>query len=162
MISKLKRRKKRSSLEKKRRVKYGLRISRERSGLSTESSEGSSASAPQKKVKPALEVRSNGYNGCNGGWPSARLFGWSAADWSRPATNQSISSERKRKSLLFCWERKSWTSCCWPAAAKRVQIRHKTWQHELHTPRTAHRVFRCFQTQHPNAPLHAHATFKYI
>jgi len=36
MISKLKRRKKRSSLEKKRRVKYGLRISRERSGLSTE------------------------------------------------------------------------------------------------------------------------------
>jgi len=58
----------------------------------------------------------NGYNGYNWGWPSARLFGWSAADWSRPATNKSISSERKRKSLLFCWERKSWTSwlltCC--------------------------------------------------
>jgi len=57
-----------------------------------------------------------GYNGYNGGWPSARLFGWSAADWSRPATNKSISSERKRKSLLFCWERESWTSwlltCC--------------------------------------------------
>ena len=33
---------------------------------------------------------SNGYNGYNGGWPSARLFGWSAADWSRPATNKSI------------------------------------------------------------------------
>jgi len=43
-------------------------------------------------------------------WPSARLFGWSAADWSRPATNKSVSSERKRKSLVFCWERKSWTS----------------------------------------------------
>jgi len=46
------------------------------------------------------------------GW----LFGWLAADWSRPATNKSISSERKRKSLLFCQERKSWTSwlltCC--------------------------------------------------
>ena len=58
----------------------------------------------------------NGYNGYNWGWPSARLFGWSAADWSRPATNKSISSERKRKNLLFCWERKSWTSwlltCC--------------------------------------------------
>ena len=56
-------------------------------------------------------------NGYNGGWPSAsRLFGWSAADWSWPATNKSISSERKRKSLLFCWERESWTSwlltCC--------------------------------------------------
>jgi hypothetical protein len=35
----------------------------------------------------------NGCNGYNGGWPSARLFGWSAADWSRPATNKSISSE---------------------------------------------------------------------
>jgi hypothetical protein len=40
--------------------------------------------------------------GYNGGWPSARLFGWSAADWSRPATNESISSERKRKSLVLC------------------------------------------------------------
>ena len=39
-------------------VKYGLRTSRKRFGLSTESSEGSSASAPQKKVKPALETRS--------------------------------------------------------------------------------------------------------
>ena len=56
-------------------------------------------------------ARNNGYNG---GWPSARLFCWSAADWSRPATNKSISSERE--SLLFYWERKSWTSwlltCC--------------------------------------------------
>jgi len=52
----------------------------------------------------------NGYNGYNGRWPSARLFGWSAADWSRPATNKSISSERKREGLLFCWGRKSWTS----------------------------------------------------
>ena len=52
----------------------------------------------------------NGYIDYNRGWPSATLFKWSAADWSRPATNNSISSERKRKSLLFCWERKSWTS----------------------------------------------------
>jgi len=37
----------------------------------------------------------------NGGWPSARLFGWSAADWSRPATNKSISSKRKRKSIVL-------------------------------------------------------------
>jgi hypothetical protein len=29
------------------------------------------------------------------------LFGWSAADWSRPAANKSLSAERKRKSLLF-------------------------------------------------------------
>ena len=42
------------------------------------------------------------YNGYNGEWPSARLFGWSAADWPRPATNISISSERKRKSVVFC------------------------------------------------------------
>jgi hypothetical protein len=41
------------------------------------------------------------YNGYNGGWPSARLFGWSAADWSRPATNKSISSERKKKSIVL-------------------------------------------------------------
>jgi hypothetical protein len=33
----------------------------------------------------------NTYNGYNGGWPSARLSGWSAADWSRPATNKSMS-----------------------------------------------------------------------
>jgi hypothetical protein len=48
---------KRSRLEIKRRVKNGLRTSRRRFGLSTESSEGSRASAPQKKVKPALETR---------------------------------------------------------------------------------------------------------
>ena len=66
----------------------------------------------------------NGYNGYNhGGWPSARLFGCSAAaDWSRPATNKSISSERKGKSVLFCWERKSWKVGCWPVAAKRVGL----------------------------------------
>jgi len=29
--------------------------------------------------------------------PSANLFGCSAADWSRPATNKSKSSERKKK-----------------------------------------------------------------
>jgi len=44
------------------------------------------------------------------GWPLARLFCWSAADWSWPATNKSISSERKRNSLVFCWERKLWAS----------------------------------------------------
>ena len=42
---------------------------------------------------------------------------WLIGCWlSRPATNKSISLERKRKNLLFCWERKSWTSwlltCC--------------------------------------------------
>ena len=36
------------------------------------------------------------YNGYNGGWPSASLFGWSAADWSQPATN-----EEKRKKILL-------------------------------------------------------------
>jgi len=29
----------------------------------------------------------NGDTGYKGGWPSARLFGWSAVDWSRPGTN---------------------------------------------------------------------------
>jgi len=40
-----------------------------------------------------------GYNGYdyNGGWPSARLFGWAAADWSRTATNKSKSSERSKE-----------------------------------------------------------------
>jgi len=37
------------------------------------------------------------------GWPSASLFWRLAADWSRPATNKSISSERKGESLMFCW-----------------------------------------------------------
>jgi len=41
------------------------------------------------------------HNGNNEGWPSARLFGWSAADWSRPATNKSISSERRKKSIVL-------------------------------------------------------------
>ena len=59
-----KRREKRPRLEKKRRVKYGLRTSRKRFGLSTESSEGSSASAPQKKVEPALEIRSKAAGAC--------------------------------------------------------------------------------------------------
>ena len=35
-----------------------------------------------------------------GGGPSARLFGRSAADWSWPATNKSISSERKK--TFYC------------------------------------------------------------
>ena len=30
------------------------------------------------------------YNGYNEGWPSAGLFGWSATDWSRPATMSSF------------------------------------------------------------------------
>jgi hypothetical protein len=30
------------------------------------------------------------YNGYIGNWPSARLFRWSAADWSRPATRVAI------------------------------------------------------------------------
>jgi len=30
--------------------------------------------------------KDHGYKGYNGGWPSARLLGWSAADWSRPST----------------------------------------------------------------------------
>jgi len=47
-----------------------------------------------------------GYSNYKGIWPSAKLFGWSAADWSRRATNNSISSERKRKSLVFCWKEK--------------------------------------------------------
>jgi len=57
----------------------------------------------------------NGYNDYNGGWPSARLFGWSAADWSWPATNISISSERKRKSLA--------------ASALAAVLLDRMWQH---------------------------------
>jgi len=50
MISMRKRKKKRTSLEKKRRVKYGLRTSRKRFGLSTESSEGSTTVSDQITV----------------------------------------------------------------------------------------------------------------
>ena len=64
----------------------------------------------------------NGYNGYIGGWPSARLFGWSAADWSRPATNKFIGSKRKRSSLLFCWERKLWTSWLLTCCSKKVGL----------------------------------------
>jgi len=58
-------------------------------------------------------------NGYNGGWPSARLFGWSAADWSRPATNKSISSERKSCSAE---KRNHEQVGCWLVAAKRVGL----------------------------------------
>jgi len=78
------------------------------------------------------------YNGYNGGWPSARLFGWSAADWSRPATNKSISSERKRKSLLFSWERKSWTSWLLTCCSK------KGWAAEKSTKKGVNRKEKCF------------------
>jgi len=80
----------------------------------------------------------NGYNGYNGGWPSARLFGWSAADWSRPATNKSISSERKRKSLLFCWERKSWTSWLLTCCSK------NGWAAEKSSKKGVNRKEKCF------------------
>jgi len=38
------------------------------------------------------------YNGYNGGWPSARLFGWSVADWSQPATPL---RKKKKKSIVL-------------------------------------------------------------
>ena len=43
-------------------------------------------------------------------------------------------------------------------------IHHKTWQLELHTPRTARRVLKWFMRQSQDAPLHSmhSATFKYI
>jgi len=84
----------------------------------------------------------NGYNGYNGGWPSARLFGWSATDWSRPATNKSVSSERK--SLVFCWERKSWTSWLLTCCSK------KGWAAEKSSKKGVNRKENCFlssQTQ---------------
>ena len=74
----------------------------------------------------------------NGEWPSARLFGWSAADWPRPATNKSISSERKRKSLLFCWERKSWTSWLLTCCSK------KGWAAEKSSKKGENRKEKCF------------------
>jgi len=77
-------------------------------------------------------------NGYNGGWPSARLFGWSAADWSRPATNKSISSERKRKIVLFCWERKSWTSWLLTCCSK------KGWAAEKSSKKGVNRKEKCF------------------
>jgi len=86
-------------------------------------------------------------NGYNGGWPSARLFGWSAADWSRPATNKSISSERKRNSLLFCWERKSWTSWLLTCCSKKGWAAEKssaTWLSDRIT------VTARYRTQHIN------------
>jgi hypothetical protein len=45
-----------SSFEKKKRVKYGLRTSRKWFGLSTDSSEGSSASAPQKTRRKSSQL----------------------------------------------------------------------------------------------------------
>jgi hypothetical protein len=65
-------------------------------------------------IGPSLK----GCNGYNGGWPSARLFGWSAADWSRPATNKSISSERKRKVYCSAEKGNHEQVGCWPVAAK--------------------------------------------
>ena len=73
-----------------------------------------------------------------GGGPSARLFGWLAADGSQPATNKSISSERKRKSLLFCWERKSWT--CWLLTC----CSKKGWAAEKSSKKGENRKEKCF------------------
>jgi len=43
---------------------------------------------PEMRRSRAASCRPS-YNGYNGGRPSARLFGWPAADWSRPATKNS-------------------------------------------------------------------------
>jgi len=45
------------------------------------------------------------------GWPSAKLFGWSACDWSSPVNSKSISSDTKKKILLSYCKRKSETAC---------------------------------------------------
>jgi len=85
-----------------------------------------------------LQLGYNGWTVTRGGWPSARLFGWSAADWSRSATNKSISSERKRESLLFCWERKSWTSWLLTCCSK------KGWAAEESSKKGVNRKEKCF------------------
>jgi len=62
----------------------------------------------------------NGYNGYNKGRPSARLFGWSAADWSWPAPRKSISSNIH--SLVSRWERRTEDhkhGGCWLDAANK-------------------------------------------
>jgi len=81
----------------------------------------------------------NGYNGYNGGWPSARLFGWLIGRWLVSAShNKSISLERKRKSLLFCWERKSWTSWLLTCSNK------KGWAAEKFSKKGENRKEKCF------------------
>ena len=70
-----------------------------------------------------------------------QVVGWSAADWSRPATNKSISSGRKRKSLMFCWERKSWTSWLLTCCSK------KGWAAE-NSSRKVNRKENCFLSSH--------------
>jgi len=98
------------------------------------------------------QAHTHTYNGYNGGWPSARLFGWSAADWSRPATNKSISSERKRKSLLFvCWERKSWTSWLLTCSSK------KSWAAEKSSKKGVNRKEKCFLSSHTHTHIHTQA-----
>ena len=79
---------------------------------------------------------SNGYNGYNGGGPSARLFGWSAADWSRPAANKSISFKRKRKKSIVLLRKEimnklvidllqqKWLGC-WKVLKKRCKKKEK-------------------------------------
>jgi len=89
-------------------------------------------------LAPSAIILHNGYNGYNGGWPSARLFGWSAADWSRPATYKSISTERKRKSIVFCWERKLWTSWLLTCCSK------KGWVAEKSSKKGVNRKEKCF------------------
>jgi len=54
-----------------------------------------------RSIYPGYETKRRIINGYNGGWPSARLFGWSAADWSQPATNKSLSLEKKKKSIVL-------------------------------------------------------------
>jgi hypothetical protein len=49
-------------------------------------------------LRTNLSKNNNDYNG---GWPSARLFGWSAADWSRPQSKNNckeISTNSSSKS----------------------------------------------------------------
>ena len=62
-------------------------------------------------------------------------------NWSRPATNKSTSSGRKRKSLLFCWERKSWTSWLLTCCSK------KGWTAEKFSKKGVNRKEKCFLTE---------------
>ena len=79
------------------------------------------------------------HNGYNGGWPAARLFGWSAADWSRPATKKSISSERKRESYCSAEkENQPWTSWLLTCCSKKV------WAAETSSKKGVNRKEKCF------------------
>jgi len=95
------------------------------------------------KVFTEYRVQQNGYKWLQWGviqWGMTfSQVVWLIGCWLVSAShNKFISSERKRKSLLFCWERKSWTSWLLTCCSK------KGWAAEKTSKKGVNKKEKCF------------------